>query len=60
MGEEHGDKRPRVATPPITLNCEICGEKIYLSDDRWYHLNSGGRLCPLVQGKQKPSGATND
>lgn len=34
-----------VATPPASLKCANCGETIYQSMERWYHLNSGGRLC---------------
>lgn len=33
------------AKPPISLDCTNCGEKIYQSMDRWFYLNSGGRLC---------------
>lgn len=46
LTESEVEQRERVATPPVSINCAICGETIYLSLDKWYHLNSGGRRCP--------------
>ena len=39
------DEDRYVATPPVSLKCVNCGETIYQSMDRWYHLNTGARLC---------------
>lgn len=49
------EARERVATPPASVACVRCSEQIYLSLDRWYHLNSGGRMCPPPTTKEDTS-----
>lgn len=43
------------AAPPISLPCTNCGETIYQSMDRWYHLNTGGRLCISPRAQHQAS-----
>jgi hypothetical protein len=46
---EVSERERYTAQPPITIHCRNCGEQIYKSLDRWYHLNTGGILCLIAQ-----------
>lgn len=47
------ETQERVATPPVSVKCAICAETIYLSSDKWFHLNTGGRRCPVNESSAK-------